>query len=242
MKARKNKTKSPFLKIIFTAILIFSVIVWVLSVPFWHIKKIIIEGNNIISNHVILKTAQIPQDENIFFLNYNGIRKRLKTIPQIKNVFVSGKLPNSISIRIEERKPISIFIIDGKYYAVDDEGVIIRSVENDNLSLLPAVVGLNSKVILDNQKIDAKNMYAVKKSFSILTKIFDKSRFVLEMRNADDISIIIDDIIKVKLGNYEDIDRKLSVVSTLLNSAASERNKIEYIDVRVVDNPAIKFK
>lgn len=217
-------------------------IAWGLSFPFWHIKKIIIEGNYIVSNDDITQKAKIPNDENIFFLNYNEIKKRLKTIPQIKNVLVSGKLPNSVSIKIEERKPFAVFIIDGKYYAVDDEGIIIESVEKENLSNLPAVVGLKSSVIINSLKIDDKIIYAVKKSISILGRIFDKSRFVLEMKNINNISIIIDDFIKVKIGSYDEIDKKLSVISTLLNSTASSHNKIEYIDVRSVDNPAIKFK
>lgn len=244
----KKKSQIHFARIILCIILFASTIVWILSLPYWHVKEIFISGNAIVPKQQILEKAKIPSKENIYFMNYKEISRRIKEIPQIKNAFVSGRIPNNLEIKIEERKPFCVFIIDQKYFIADDEGYIInldvdqQPINIPHASNLPVVLGLSKDSIIDVKKISLKVIEAAKKSFNILSALLKNSRFEIEMNNADNISIIIDDIFKIKIGDLENIDQKLKVISTLLKNSLTKNHNIEYIDVRVIDSPAVKFR
>jgi len=54
-------------------------------------------------------------------------------------------------------------------------------------------------------------------------------------------NIIIDDLLKVKIGSPEDIEKKFFNLSKILASIP-DKNSVEYIDLRAKDFPAVKFR
>lgn len=242
MKAKKAKRLKP-LKLIILLLVIFGSFVFMLYLPVWRIKDVVVQGNRIVTSDAIIQAADISMDENIFFINSREVRRRVKDIPQIKKVDVFPKIPSSIFIKIEERKPFAVFIAQGKYYIADDEGVIISKEETFKGSTeLPAVVGLPKSAIVDGRKIEEKLMQAVEKSYKLLSRLMPPDRFVVEMKDEEDISILINDILKVKIGSASDIDNKLASLQLILSRIGSKKPVVEYIDVRLFKTPVVKFK
>lgn len=246
--AKKVKKKtSGLLKSLIIAVIFLGLIATLLVLPVWKVNNVIVNGNLVLPSDYILEKAAISNEDNIFFLNYRDITKRIKDIPQIKNAWVSGSLPSSVLIKIEEREPFAVAIAAQKYFVVDDEGIIINPITGEAFPLaktaeLPTVVGLPKEAIKDNKKIDAETMKAIRTSFKFLVKLFEKGKFELEMGKKNNIAILIDDYLKVKLGDFEDIDKKLFNLSSILSKLSEKRSLIEYIDLRAVDLPAVKFK
>lgn len=248
MKNTRTKKRPRLIRIILFILLVISFTVILLSLPFWRIKNVVVENNKIVRADLLKQKANISLDGNIFFTNYSEITRRIKGIPQIKKAAVFGSLPSTIVIKVEERRPFAVAIVGGSYMVVDDEGVIIDQMnEGQGISSieaevqdLPSVVGLPKEAIEGGKKIDPDVMIAIVESFKLLGSIFEKSKFEVEMKRSDDISILINDILKVKMGSHENIDKKLFVLSRIL--AKIDTGKVEYIDVRVPDDPAVKFK
>jgi cell division protein FtsQ len=250
----KKKNNSPvggkIIKIIVLFVVFFSCVVAILSLPVWRIKRVIIEGNSLTSENIIKQKAAISFDENIFFVNYREVTRRLKQIPQVKNAWVSGRLPSSVMMKIEERSPFAVAVARGQYAVVDDEGIIIDLIKGaehksqliKGMSDLPTVIGLPKTAIVDDKKIKPEIMYAVSSSFKLLGKILEKSKFELELTQSGDMNIFIDDILKVKIGSPDNIDQKLSDLSQILEKIGRDKSKIEYIDVRIQRAPAVRFK
>jgi len=248
-KTRKKKAQ-PFLRMIVLLSLAAGFLIAILSFPFWKISKISVEGTKIVSEGLVKDKARIPLDENIFFLNYGEVAKRIKTIPQIKNVQVSGQLPSGVIIIVEERVPFAVATVSGKYLILDEEGFIIESISeagssNDiskaRIAELPTVIGLPKGSVVENKKVDPEVMRSIENSFKTLSKVLGKSKFELELVRPDGMNIIVDDVLKVKLGSSEDIDRKLLNMSKILGKKP-DKNTIEYIDVSILDNPVVRFK
>ena len=242
MKAKKTKKIKP-LKLVVLLLAVFCSFVFILYLPVWRIKDVIVQGNKIVPTDTIIQTADISMDENIFFVNSREVRRRVKEIPQIKKVDVFPKIPSSIFIKVEERKPFAVFIAQGKYYIADNEGVIISKEEIFKGSTdLPTVVGLPKSAIIDDKRIDEKLVQTVEKSYKVLSQLMSPGRFVVEMKDEGDISIFINDILKVKIGSPSDIDNKLTSLELLLGRISSKKTQIEYIDVRLPLQPVVKFK
>lgn len=250
MKKTRKKKATPLLRMIILLSLAAGFLIAILSLPFWKISKISVEGIKMVSEGLVKDKARIPLDENIFFLNYGEVAKRIKTIPQVKNVQVSGQLPSGVVIIVEERVPFAVAIVSGKYLILDEEGFIMESVSetgpgNDiskaRIADLPTVVGLPKSSVIDNKEVDPEVMRSIESSFKTLGKVLGKSKFELELVHPGGMNIIVDDVLKVKLGSSEDIDRKLLNMSKIIGKKP-DKNSIEYIDVSILDNPVVRFK
>jgi len=242
VKSNKTKKLKP-LRVIILLMAVFAMFVFILYLPVWRIKDVVVQGNRIVPADTIIQAADISMDENIFFINSKEVRRRVKEIQQIKKVDVFPKIPSSIFIKVEERKPFAAFIVQGKYYIADNEGIIISKEESFKGSTeLPTVVGLPKSAIISGKMIDEKLVAAVEKSYKLLSQLMPPSRFVVEMKDEQDMSILINDILKVKIGSPSDIDGKLTALELLLNKVSSKRSQIEYIDVRLPGSPVVKFR
>lgn len=250
MKKSARKKRSSFLGAVAVLVALAGIIVALLSLPVWRINRIYVEGNNIVSSDLIKDKAEIPMDENIFFLNYGEISKRVNAIPQIKTTQASGRLPSSVVITVEERKPFAVAAVRGRYIVFDDEGFIMestglkdaaRSPSKIRVFELPTVVGLPERSVIENRQIDPDTMKAIEFSFRALEKIMSKSKFELELVSFKDMNVIIDDFIKVKIGSPDDIEKKFFNLSQILRNIP-DKSTIEYMDLRAKDAPAVKFK
>ncbi|MEK7377045.1 MAG: FtsQ-type POTRA domain-containing protein, partial [Candidatus Margulisiibacteriota bacterium] len=97
MKGKKNKRIKP-LKVIIFLPAVLGLFVFILYLPVWRIKDVIVQGNKIVPADTIIQAADISLDENIFFINSREVRRRIKEIPQIKKADVFPKIPSSIFI------------------------------------------------------------------------------------------------------------------------------------------------
>lgn len=250
MKKRNKKGRLALIKAVVFAVIAAGFFIALLSLPVWKIVRIYVEGNRIVSSDLIKDKAEIPMDENIFFLDYAGISKRLREIPQIKNVQVSGRLPSSVLITVEEREPFAVAAVRGRYIVFDSEGFIMESMGPQDVASstskirvfeLPTVVGLPERSVVENKRIDPQTMKAIAFSFKTLGRIMSKSKFELDLISFNEMNMIIDDLLKVKIGSPDDIERKFFNLSKILQNIP-ERSSIEYIDLRAKDTAAVKFK
>ena len=239
----KKKKRTGLLKAAVLILAVLSFLLVILYLPVWRVKEVIVQGNKIVAREQIIEQAGISFDENIFFVNSGEVRRSIKEIPQIKKTDVFAKIPSSIVIRVEERKPFAVFIVDGSYYIADNEGVILNREQGVKGALdLPTVVGLSKGQLVSENRIAPSLVEALAKSYKLLSQLMPPNSFAVEMKQAADINILINDIIKVKIGEPLDIDKKLFVLRLLFERAGDKRSRIEYVDVRLPDLPVVKFR
>jgi cell division protein FtsQ len=236
--AKQKKIKKRFLLRLILLILVMGTLVAILlSLPIWRIKEVIVTGNQILSKDQILEQARIGPDEHLFLISTNGIEKRIKSLVQVKEVSISRKIPSTVIIQVKERTPFALIVFDGKAAVIDDEGVLMKTSEKSvipDLPNLPVVRGLSS---LDSQ--DAKAMV---RSLKTLTKFLEPKKIQFELGKIGDASLLIDDVLRVRIFLDEELEHRMKILETLLENVKDKKTKIEYIDVRYPSNPVIKFK
>ena len=72
------------------------------------IKKIIIENNDVVEKKKIKQKLSFLYGSNLFFIDTNQIKKQLKKIEFIKSYKIKKIYPETIVIKIFERKPVAI--------------------------------------------------------------------------------------------------------------------------------------
>lgn len=143
-KRYRFKKKKPFFQkhyfwVFILILVILGTIFWwtVLSQSF-EIDEIQISGNQKISKENIKNTIekQIPKkilffsSKSIFLVDLGKIHKvLLEEFPEIDNINLKRKFPNTLKIEVKERGPVAIFCQDENCFFIDRKGVAFEDFE-----------------------------------------------------------------------------------------------------------------
>jgi len=221
---------------------------FVFSLPIWQVSSVKIAGNNYLPESKIISTARITAGENIFLIDLDEVGSRFLNIIQIKGVKIRRKLPGTIVIEIKERAPFAIAVIGGTTSLIDNEGYIIAkgnlgsSIYRLGIAKCPVIRGISKKSLEKGIRLNAADRIFVRSALDMLSKFMDIGTIQMDVGNREDMIIYVEDILKVKIGDQNEIERKTRIIKALLSSVTGKWNKVAYIDVRVPDSPVIRFR
>ncbi|MFH1389659.1 MAG: FtsQ-type POTRA domain-containing protein [Candidatus Margulisiibacteriota bacterium] len=249
MKARSRKKRSRFQAIaaLFFLLALTGIGYYGLSLSIWNIQEIAVEGTSMISPQELRELSGLPIGQNLFFANFRPARDRLNQVGALKQSRISRRPPATVLISVEERQPVAILVIDGRFTIVDREGIILNNEPDLNLHLansveLPVISGLGTSEISWNRRITPKLAYLINDTVVELAHLLGSRRINLEVGSYRRISILLDDVLRINLGQDTLIKTKIAVVKRLLPLIGGRWNEVEYIDVRFPETPVIKYK
>jgi cell division protein FtsQ len=105
------------------------------------VQHINIEGGHETSPSALRAALKIEKGEPIFGFDKEAAHERLKKLPWVHEVVVERHLPDTVLLRIVERKPIALWQLDGKFSLIDVEGAVIPIEDVGRFGKLPVVVG-----------------------------------------------------------------------------------------------------
>ena len=124
-----------------------------ITVSKFNLKKIIVENNFLIKEKDIKNSLLPIYDRNLVFLDYSEIEKVLMQNSFIESFKIKKKYPNTLKIKIFEKKPIAILQNKKKKYYLS-ERIDLIEFENLKITRLPYIFGNkgNFKIIYDDLK------------------------------------------------------------------------------------------
>jgi cell division protein FtsQ len=105
------------------------------------IKKIEFDGNERVSDILLLKTSGLRYRSNILAPSLETVKKRLENIAWIRSAVIQRRLPDKIYVMVSERIPIAILQLKHKLYLVDADGKILENDGIGSFNNLPIVIG-----------------------------------------------------------------------------------------------------
>ncbi len=199
---------------------------------FFTINKIIIEGNNYLKEEKIkqiLQKSNVRLKKNIFAVCLKEVGKRLEDCPRIKEVLIRRKFPQTLIVKITERRPRAKIkqARKSKVLEIDKEGVILGEVESITRDL-PLISGIKSQEEKEKLLLVSK---VIKYIISFQPLLFDKISEI----NVEDVKNIIlflsEEPIEIRLGK-EKIKKRLNRLNSILNYNEEKGIKLKYIDLR----------
>ena len=121
-----------------------------------NIKKIILE-NNVLSDEQQIKKLSFLYETNLFLLNLNDLKVKLKELDFIESFEIKKIYPQTIKIKIFEQEPIAIIQNKKRKKYFTSKGDVINFKNFKRFENLPLVFGdgKNFKIFLDEiQKIN----------------------------------------------------------------------------------------
>ncbi|WP_409228366.1 cell division protein FtsQ/DivIB [Gudongella sp. SC589] len=139
---RKNRRLRLYRGIALLIVIAGVLIFWSLRTSLLDIKTITVEGTSILSSQEIMEASGVVVGENIIKANIGSGEKKVTELPYIETADIKRKLPGTVNIKVQERRPYLQFAYNYSYAIVDPEGVLLEySIRRNND--IPLVKGLD---------------------------------------------------------------------------------------------------
>lgn len=95
------------------------------------VRDVQLEGRRLSPLQSVERAVDLHRGDAMLGFDPAAIRRRLVAIPWVRDATVERRLPGTVRIRIQERRPMALWQRHGKLALVDDEGVVISEKEGD---------------------------------------------------------------------------------------------------------------
>jgi cell division protein FtsQ len=103
-----------------------------------------VEGRETTDRDTILAALGAGPGTPILAVNPRRAKEQLEALPWIRSAVVERRLPDTLYVRLVERKPLALWQHGGKIELIDHEGAVIPVTHLDRFAKLPMVVGENA--------------------------------------------------------------------------------------------------
>jgi hypothetical protein len=103
------------------------------------VSRIRVEGNERLADGEILEALDLRQGENILNLDLEELKRKLLLSPWVKDVQLTRMLPATLTLRVVERQPLGIAVLD-RLYLMDEEGTFLDELGPRYADLAPPLV------------------------------------------------------------------------------------------------------
>ena len=143
---------------------------------YFMVKKVILSGLKRVSREEILRRTQLDRSVNIMTLKLNRLAGSLKENPWIGRATITRKLPDTVIIQIEERKPRTLLSLGSRLYYMDESGLPFKKVDPLEAPELPIVTGFTPLDIQERQRFFRDDIEQVFDLLETLTMRNDQFR------------------------------------------------------------------
>lgn len=167
-RSKKNILKKKITFFISSILLIGIVIIFAFTAPIFNIKKIEVEGNNIVAKENIISLSELKTGENIFKFNGNSIIQKIKENKYVEDIKVKRILPGTVKIIIQEREiKYQIGLINSFVY-IDKNGYILET--STIKKQVPSIVGfvITENDLINKQRLETNDLESLSKINKIL--------------------------------------------------------------------------
>ena len=216
----------------------------VIKSGFFDIKKVDIEGKKLVTKDLIEEKLKYIKGKNIFFVKSSEIEQKLKSDPYVDTITLKRHFPSTVQINIKE-KDVGYYVKSGdEYDVISADLVLLEKVKNLKGGGLIELNGIKSEERKIGEKyIDTKDdkrleefletLYQIKNSNTTKNKIT-----MVNVANINNIIIYFDKV-EVKVGNGNDLIKKVNIALNILEDKKLNFKK-GYIDLSFDGTPVIK--
>lgn len=222
-KKRKNIAVKIITSFVIITVLGFAaggIVKFLLTSPFFNVKSIEIEGNNIVAESAVFEYLDF-RGKNIFQLKLGKIKSLLEEIPAVKEVSIKKRLPGKIVAKITERIPLAEREIAKKRIGID---------EYLKMFVLPQsyrpIPNIDKNLVLENKQacmVFLKNVCGL--------PIYKNIKSVTA-RSPDDVEFFLEGNCKICIGSPADIDYKITYLEKVIADLEVKGEKAKYINMR----------
>ena len=105
------------------------------------VSDIVIEGRANTPEPLLWAAIGVNKGDPILGFSLEDVRARVESIPWIEHATVERRLPGTLVINLQERRPFAVWQNQGKYVLVDRTGQVVTNQDVAQFPHLPLIVG-----------------------------------------------------------------------------------------------------
>lgn len=194
------------------------------------VKKVVFDGNDRVSDVLLLKASGIRYHSNIFAIDLWKVKQKLENVAWVRSSSIQRRLPNLLYIRLTERVPIAILQSKHKLYLVDNEGKILEYDGIGDFKNLPIIIG-------EGAEQEAAHLLSILEKFPQFKKQLVFAMWISKRRW----NIKLNKGVLVKLPE-RNLTRALTILGEIADRNGFFKPDISALDVRLLDRVVISRK
>lgn len=144
-KVRQQKANRRLIFYLSVFFILIAMIVYLQS-PLSHVKKVIVKGNNHLTEEQVIKQSEITKETNLWSIKKSNIKGLLTEHPMVQSVEMKRKLPSTVEIHIVEHNHVGYVEDENEYLALLNNGVLYGS-ESLMEYQVPLIVNFDEQAI-----------------------------------------------------------------------------------------------
>ncbi|HJN23570.1 MAG TPA: FtsQ-type POTRA domain-containing protein [Rhodospirillales bacterium] len=105
------------------------------------VREILVVGRGETSREELLATLRLARGAPILAFDLNAAKRRVEQLPWISSTTIERMLPDTIFLRVRERRPLALWQNQSKFSLIDKQGAVIIDKDLGRFSDLLLVVG-----------------------------------------------------------------------------------------------------
>lgn len=224
-------------KVVIAGVLVVVVFACVLFSPVFAVKEIKAEGVSHFTTSELCELIGLSTGDNLFLFGKSRAEKTLEESAYIADAKISAKLPDTMVIKVQERKVRGYVPYMGSYLYIDEEGRVLE-VKDTYHEALPLVKGLSFSSFTEGEVIPVENPEALDVVLRI-SQMMEKYELLdlvveIDVSNPEDIFAYVNQV-QIHLGNMENGDMKIKYMAEIMKTIPKEDRGI--LDLSALDNP-----
>lgn len=168
--------------------------------PRYLVQHIAVEGATLIPPTDVVNASGITSGDNLMSIDTAAVTDRVMKIPYVHTCDVRREYPDRVVIKISERHPGAMLLVDNKAWEIDDECVVLGELnplepyEGPTITNLPDVTKANMAI---GKRLDSEALLAaleVWKAFSTVPMSQTVKLSEISAPSPDQISMILDGV------------------------------------------------
>ena len=229
-------------------LLVVGGLIFFLRYPKLYVNEIIYENNYFVTDAKLQEVFEGFENKNIFsmylYFNFWQNHRFLARYPKLSNIKLAIKWPQTLIVQVQEKKPYFLFLGRNHNYFLAKDGTILSRKD----SLIKEADSLNKLVIIRGIKDSYFSGAALEKNFfkkivnisENLQFYFEDIDLQIEFISDDEIVLLKNDILPIKIGKMKDIEKKFKNLKYFLKYYEKDISFLEYIDLRVINKVVVK--
>lgn len=205
-----------------------------LNAPVFDVKRVVVSGVSHLGEDEVRALARVRPGTSLFSIDGNEVARRISVNPWVARVDVDKVFPDTLRVVIREREAAAIVDAGGTdllLVSTDGRWLGTRSADETGLVVIRDVGSVEATA---GAKVDVPEILNALKLAAGLSDELMARTVAISAPSIDRTLLLTDDEVEIFFGEATDIQRKDRIARELL---AKYRDKVVYINVRVVDSP-----
>jgi cell division protein FtsQ len=217
---------------------IVAALAWVAFMsPLLAVERVVVVGGRHVSVQQVAAVAGLSSNDNLLLLSTERVAERVARLPWVRRARVTRRLPDTVRVKVKERRPAMVLSTAGKKWTLDRVGRVLG--RGSAGRALPVLGGVRIGDVVPGELLSGGEVGASLEVWRSLPHALRARVAGIFAPSPERITLALDDDTVVRYGAAESMAAKGSVLRALLARVRAEGASVAYVDVRVPANPAI---